>query len=98
MTSRTVWDRTALSPEGDRWFDEAFTDLISGDEDLVRAEFDALIAANWPPPPPLAVPPAPAKPSPRNAPPAATAVPKRAARKGGDRPASKGCQRSPPTR
>jgi hypothetical protein len=34
---------TALSPEWDHWFDEAFAELISGDDDLVRAEFDALI-------------------------------------------------------
>ena len=39
---------TALSPEWDRWFDETFTDLISSDEDLTRAEFDALITASWP--------------------------------------------------
>jgi hypothetical protein len=50
---------TALSPEWDRWFDEAFSDLISGDDDLVRAEFDALIAAGWPEPPPSPPPPAP---------------------------------------
>ena len=31
---------TALSPEWDRWFDETFTDLISTDEELMRAEFD----------------------------------------------------------
>lgn len=61
MTSLTVWDRTALSPEGDRWFDEAFADLVSGDGELVRAEFDALIASCWWPPP--AVAPAPATPS-----------------------------------
>ena len=42
---------TALSPEWDRGFDEAFTDLITSDADLVRAEFDALIAACWPSPP-----------------------------------------------
>lgn len=51
---------TGLSPEWDRWFDEAFTDLISSDDDLVRAEFDALVGASrgYPPSPP--VPPAPA--------------------------------------
>lgn len=38
---------TALSPEWDRGFDEAFAELISGDEDLVQVEFDALIAAVW---------------------------------------------------
>ena len=36
---------TGLSPEWDRWFDEAFTDLISSDDELVRAEFEALVAA-----------------------------------------------------
>ena len=41
---------TALSPEWDRWFDETFTDLISSDADLTRAEFDALITASWPAP------------------------------------------------
>ena len=34
---------TGLSPEWDRRFDAAFTDLISSDADLVRIEFDALI-------------------------------------------------------
>jgi len=38
---------TGLSPEWDRWFDEAFTDLITGDEELVRAEFDDLVASSW---------------------------------------------------
>jgi len=46
-----VFASTALSPEWDRWFDEEFTDLISRDEDLVRAEFDALIAGSWHVPP-----------------------------------------------
>jgi hypothetical protein len=36
---------TGLSPEWDRWFDEAFTDLISSDDELVRAEFEALVDA-----------------------------------------------------
>ena len=52
---------TALSPEWDRWFDEAFAELVAGHDDMVRAEFDALIAANWPPPP---EPPAPSTPRP----------------------------------
>ena len=51
--------RTGLSPEWDRGFDEAFTDLICSDDDLVRAEFDALIRSSWRPPVPPA-PPAPA--------------------------------------
>ena len=37
---------TGLSPEWDRWFDEAFTDLISSDDELVRAEFEALVDAS----------------------------------------------------
>jgi hypothetical protein len=52
---------TGLSPEWDRWFDEAFTDLIAHDEDLVRQEFNGLIGASWhqespPPPAPPAAP------------------------------------------
>ena len=39
---------TGLSPEWDRRFDEAFTDLVGQDEDLVRAEFTGLIRACWP--------------------------------------------------
>lgn len=58
---------TALSPEWDRGFDEAFTELISADPDLVRAEFDALIGANFDQPPAPPVPPAP--PAGRPAPP-----------------------------
>jgi hypothetical protein len=46
--------RTALSPEWDHGFDEAFTDLITADPDWVRDEFDALVGANFgePPEPP----------------------------------------------
>jgi hypothetical protein len=52
-----VCARTALSPEWDHGFDEAFAELVSSDPDLVQAEFDDLIAASWaepsgPPPPP----------------------------------------------
>jgi hypothetical protein len=43
--------RTALSPEWDRGFDEAFTDLVTADRDWVRDEFDALIGANFNEPP-----------------------------------------------
>lgn len=32
--------------------DEQFLELICADEDLLRAEFDAIIAAEWPSPPP----------------------------------------------
>jgi hypothetical protein len=51
--------RTALSPEWDRGFDEAFTELVSSDPDLVRAEFDALIGASFNEPPAPPAPPAP---------------------------------------
>jgi len=67
MTSNPVAQAgTALSPEWDRGFDEAFTELISGDPDLVRAEFDALIGANFDDPPTPPAPPAPsaARPAP----------------------------------
>ena len=50
---------TGLSPEWDRWFDEAFTDLISNDDELVRLEFDALVGASRSSPPPPPAPPAP---------------------------------------
>jgi len=95
-----VYDRTALSPEWDRWFDEAFTDLISGDEDLVRAEFDALIAASWQPPvpPPPPAPPAfdPSRGTCPVPPAASTATPHTADRKGGGPARHTSCQRAPP--
>ena len=97
MTNLMAKVSTALSPEWDRWFDEEFTDLVSADDDLVRAEFDALIADTWnttPPPPP-----APADPGPAGGPPPAsprtpplTPVPRR----GSDHPTDTGGQRSPP--
>jgi hypothetical protein len=60
MTSNpTAQAGTALSPDWDRGFDEAFTELISGDPDLVRAEFDALIGASFNEPPAPPAPPAP---------------------------------------
>jgi hypothetical protein len=42
----------------DRTIDDAFLDLVSRDDDFVRAEFDALVAACWqdPAPPPPAPP------------------------------------------
>lgn len=64
-----VQARTALSPEWDHGFDEAFTDLVSSDPDLVGAEFDALIGAYWDEPP------APPAPPPRPAPTAAQPAP-----------------------
>jgi hypothetical protein len=63
-----VQARTALSPEWDRGFDEAFTDLVTSDPDLVRDEFDALVGANWNEPPESPPPPAPAT-GPSQAPP-----------------------------
>jgi hypothetical protein len=50
---------TALSPEWDRGFDEAFTELIGSDPDLVRSEFDAIIGAGFGEPPAPPSPPAP---------------------------------------
>ena len=67
MTSNPVAQAgTALSPEWDRGFDEAFTELICGDPDLLRAEFDALISAGFDEPPQPPAPPAPsaARPAP----------------------------------
>lgn len=57
---------TALSPEWDRGFDEAFAELISGDPEPVRAEFDAIIDAGFNEPPEPPAPPAPsaARPAP----------------------------------
>ena len=51
--------RTALSPEWDRGFDEAFSELVTSDPDWVRDEFDELIGANWTEPPEPPAPPAP---------------------------------------
>lgn len=31
---------------------QSFIEVVCGDEDLLRAEFDAIIAAGWPDPPP----------------------------------------------
>lgn len=61
----TAQASTALSPEWDRGFDEAFAELVSSDADLVRAEFDALVNACWnePPAPPTS-------PAPSTSPPA----------------------------
>ncbi|WP_433367870.1 hypothetical protein ACQPZX_40460 [Actinoplanes sp. CA-142083] len=97
---------TALSPEWDRGFDEAFTELICGDPDLVRTEFDALIGASFddPPPsspsPPSPPPPAPSAPSatqPAPSPPHPGASPAPATGEDGHHPAAAGNNpRSPP--
>ncbi len=86
---------TALSPEWDRWFDEEFTNLVSRDEDLVRAEFDALIGAAWHTPPP-ADPPAPTAGEPAGEFPAAPPGPADHIRDGHTPEATADGQRSPP--
>jgi hypothetical protein len=98
MTSNAVAQAgTALSPEWDRGFDEAFTELICSDLDLVRSEFDALIAASFDDPPSPPGPPAPsaAPPAPRH--PQADSSPTPAVRDDGCRPGAAGNNpRSPP--
>jgi hypothetical protein len=59
MIDIAVQNRTGLSPEWDRWFDEEFTDLVASDEELLRAEFDELITSSWPQPPSRPASPAP---------------------------------------
>lgn len=54
-----------------RTVDDAFLDLIYGDEEFLRAEFDALISASWDPPPPRP----PALPEPADRPPGWPAAP-----------------------
>jgi hypothetical protein len=63
---------TALSPEWDHGFDEAFTDLVTSDPDWVQDEFDALISASWNQPPETPAPPAPADAEPAPPPPPRT--------------------------
>jgi len=48
MTKVVSRMHTGLSPEWDRGFDEAFIDLVSHDDDLVRAEFTGLMQRSWP--------------------------------------------------
>jgi hypothetical protein len=89
--------KTALSPEWDRGFDEAFTDLVTADSDWVRDEFDALIGANFDEPPAPPPPPAPSEAQPAPPPPPPGAGDGTPAR-GGDqhRGAPHTNQRSPP--
>lgn len=89
--------RTALSPEWDHGFDEAFTDLITADPDLVRGEFDALIGANFTDPPEPPTPPvAPAR-SPEPPPPSVGNGPTRTDQSADHFPADPSAtQRSPP--
>jgi hypothetical protein len=46
MTTRCPAAHVATTPERD-----AFLDLLCADEELVRAEFEAIVAAEWPRPP-----------------------------------------------
>jgi hypothetical protein len=79
---------------------DAFLDVVWQDEELLRAEFDAIISASWPEPP--EPPPPPAPPAPRNRPPTWPAPPGRPVLRA--RPAElpvppgpwRGRQRSPP--
>ena len=98
MTSDPVAQAgTALSPEWDRGFDEAFTELICGDPDLVRAEFDALIGAGFDDPPEPPAPPAPSAAQPAPSLPQPDASPTPAAGDGGHPPGAAGNNpRSPP--
>ncbi|WP_157437781.1 hypothetical protein [Actinoplanes subtropicus] len=98
MTSNPVAQAgTALSPEWDRGFDEAFTELICGDPDLVRAEFDDLIGAGFGDPPPPPVPPAPSAAQPEPPKPNPGPSPTPAARDDGSRRDAPGNNpRSPP--
>ncbi|MCU7723858.1 hypothetical protein ODJ79_09045 [Actinoplanes sp. KI2] len=85
----------ALAGAGPATTGQAFVDLVCADDELVRAEFDALIAASWPTPP--AVPPVPPR---RPAPwPCGLALPSyEAARHLTDHipDTSRRCQRAPP--
>jgi len=89
---------TALSPEWDRGFDEAFTELITSDPDLVRTEFDALIGASFTEPPPPPVPPAPSDAGPAGPSPGPALGPEtQVAADDGQRPGATGASpRSPP--
>jgi hypothetical protein len=90
---------TALSPEWDRGFDEAFAELVSSDPELVQAEFDALIGACWQEPPVPPSPPAPpASSAGRPGPPAPTPDPEPAAGRSREEGSGRAVdnQRSPP--
>ncbi|MDY7086276.1 MAG: hypothetical protein SYR96_14340 [Actinomycetota bacterium] len=87
--------RTALSPEWDHGFDEAFAELVSSDPDLVQAEFDDLIASSWTGPSDAVPPPDPPAAGPQPSP--GTAVPgPAAARPNGDSCGAPAHQRPPP--
>jgi hypothetical protein len=89
--------RTALSPEWDHGFDEAFTDLVTNDPDWVRDEFDALIGANFTEPPQPPAPPAPSTDQPQPPPEPADHDQTPSNRPDGSIPADpQSTQRSPP--
>jgi hypothetical protein len=98
MTSNPVAQAgTALSPQWDRGFDEAFAELICGDPDLVRAEFDALIGAGFNEPPTPPAPPAPSAARPAPSHPQLDPSPTPAAGDDGRQPGAAGNNpRSPP--
>jgi hypothetical protein len=80
----------------DQTIDDAFLDLVSRDDDLVRAEFDGLVAACWQDPPPSF----PAPPRPHGRPPAWPAPPPAQPPAPAPVPPpapARGRQRSPPT-
>ena len=97
MTSNPIAQAgTALSPEWDRGFDEAFTELISSDPELVRTEFDALIGAGFDEPPTPPAPPAPPAAEPEGPQPETAVGPVRAAPGAGHQPDAAGPNPSPP--
>jgi hypothetical protein len=97
MTSNPIAQAgTALSPEWDRGFDEAFTELISSDPDLVRTEFDALIGASFNEPPRSPALPAPADAEPAGPRTEATRGPGTQARDAGHQPDAAGPSPRPP--
>ena len=58
-------NRASGAPASTGTIDDAFLDIICHDEELLRAEFDALVAASWDEPP---SPPPPAGPRPADNP------------------------------
>jgi hypothetical protein len=65
-------NRTSGAPAPAGTIDDAFLDIICQDEELLRAEFDALVAASWDEPPPPPRPPAVPRPADNPAPQPAT--------------------------
>jgi hypothetical protein len=61
-------NRTSGVPVPAGTIDDAFLDIICHDEELLRAEFEALVAASWDDPPPPPPPPAGPRPADNPAP------------------------------